>query len=401
MDKIYPGLLKIAASGLKKVFDENQYAEQVLERLLSSDGRLGSKDRKLVASVFYDLVRFRRHLEELEQRQLLEKEGDWFLRVCLWLIHQGKDLNHIKETSDWNVEEIRKPLVYKGAVSVSVPDWLWEMGMVELPDRWEKELEALNQPAPVYIRANTLKIPAAELVSVLAMEGVVVKNVPGNPDALELTDRTNVIRLGSFRKGLYEVQDAASQRIAPFLNPEPGALIIDACAGAGGKSLHLAALTSDQARIIAMDVEGWKLEEVKKRASRAGIKSIQTELIRGNKTLKYWEGKADFLLLDAPCSGLGVLRRHPDSKWKLSPESIEEVKETQAEILDRYPKMLKPGGLLVYATCSLMPGENEQQVEAFLEEHPEFSLEAMERSWPSEGWDGFFMARMRKGGNGK
>jgi 16S rRNA (cytosine967-C5)-methyltransferase len=205
-----------------------------------------------------------------------------------------------------------------------------------------------------------------------------------------------VIRLGSFRKGLYEVQDAASQRIAPFVQPEAGQIIIDACAGAGGKTLHLAALSHDKARIVAMDVEGWKLEELKKRASRAGLKSVETELIRGNKTLKYWEAKADRLLLDAPCSGLGVLRRHPDSKWKLNPEAIEEVMETQAEILHRYCRMLKPGGILVYATCSLMPGENDRQVAEFLEEHPEFQLEEMDRTWPSDGWDGFFMARMRK-----
>ena len=114
------------------------------------------------------------------------------------------------------------------------------------------------------------------------------------------------------------------------------------------------------------------------------------------KTLKYWDGKADRLLLDAPCSGLGVLRRHPDTKWKLSPESYEEVRETQAEILDSYCRMVKSGGKLVYATCSLMPGENENQVALFLDEHPEFELEAQERTWPSAGWDGFFMARMRR-----
>jgi 16S rRNA (cytosine967-C5)-methyltransferase len=130
--------------------------------------------------------------------------------------------------------------------------------------------------------------------------------------------------------------------------------------------------------------------------ARAGIRSVQTEFIRGNKTIKYWDGKADRLLLDAPCSGLGVLRRHPDSKWKLSPDAIEEVRETQADILHRYCRMLKPGGVMVYATCSLMPGENEQQVSAFLEEHSDFLLEAEDHSWPSEGRDGFYMARLRR-----
>jgi 16S rRNA (cytosine967-C5)-methyltransferase len=396
MVTIYPALLKTAAAGLKRVFEENQYAEQVLEKLLASDKRLGSKDRKFIAGVFYDLVRFRRHLEELEVRQPLAKPSDWFLKVCLWLVHKGQDLSHIKETAGWNLEEIRKPVSDSGAAGLSVPDWLWEFGQEELPDRWEKEMRALNEQAPVYLRANGLKTNPEELLEILAGEGIESSLVPGHPDALALHGRTNVIRLGSFRKGLYEVQDAASQRIAPFVQAEQGQLIIDACAGAGGKTLHLAALSGDKARIVAMDVEGWKLEELKKRASRAGLRSVETELIRGNKTLKYWEGKADRLLLDAPCSGLGVLRRHPDSKWKLNPEAIEDVMDTQAEILHRYCRMLKPGGIMVYATCSLMPGENDRQVENFLEEHPEFQLEAMEHSWPSEGWDGFFMARMRK-----
>ena len=211
---------------------------------------------------------------------------------------------------------------------------------------------------------------------------------------MELIGRTNVIRLGSFRKGLYEVQDAASQRIAPFLQVESGQLVIDACSGAGGKALHLAALMEDKGKIIAMDVEGWKLEEVKKRATRAGVKSITTEFIRGNKTIKNWQNRADRVLLDAPCSGLGVLRRHPGTKWKLTLQDYEEVKSVQADILDRYSRMVKPGGKLVYATCSLMPGENEEQVKLFLSDHPEFELEEQQRTWPSEGWDGFFMARM-------
>jgi 16S rRNA (cytosine967-C5)-methyltransferase len=396
MEMIYPNLIKTAAAGLKRVFADGQYAEQVLEKLLASDKRLGSRDRRFIAGVFYDIVRFRRHLEELERRQPVSDPDDWFLKVCLWLVHAGHELDNFKEIVGWDKAKLREPIAESGAVSASVPDWLWELGMEELPDRWAKEINALNQPAPVYLRANGLKTNPSELLSILAGEGIEASLVPGHNDALLLHGRTNVIRLGSFRKGLYEVQDAASQTIAPFLQVEEGQLIIDACAGAGGKSLHLAALTGDKAKIVAMDVEGWKLEEVKKRASRAGIRSVQTEFIRGKKTIKFWTGKADRLLLDAPCSGLGVLRRHPDSKWKLNPESIEDVRDTQAEILDGYCRMLKPGGIMVYATCSLMPGENELQINTFLEEHPEFELEAMERTWPSEGWDGFFMARLKK-----
>ncbi len=370
----------------------------MLEKTLASDSRLGARDRRFIAAGFYDLVRFWRHLEVLRSRIANPDPDDSFQWICLWLTHKGYDLSGWPECTGWDAALLRQEIRGDAATEASVPDWLYQMGAAELGSRWEKEIRALNEPAPIYLRVNTLKSMPEEIPAILASEGIELQPVPGHPAAFCLKDRTNVIRLGSFRKGLYEVQDAASQEIAPFLEAGPGQLLIDACAGAGGKTLHLAALTGDKARIVAMDVEGWKLEELKKRASRAGAKSITTELIRGNKTLKYWAGKADRLLLDVPCSGLGVLRRHPDSKWKLSEESMEEVRETQARILHSYSRMVKRDGKMVYATCSLMPGENEDQVRQFLEEHPEFELEEEKRTWPSEGWDGFYMARMRRKG---
>lgn len=390
----YKNLVKTTAAGLKRVFGENHYAEPTLERLLASDKRLGARDRRFIAENYYDLVRYWRHLEILKQRQPIENEDDYFLMVSLWLAHKGYDLKDWPECTGWDFELLRQPIETDGKIGSSIPDWLWDVGSTELGDRWNKEISSLNESAPIYLRVNSLKSSPEKVKAILAMEGVETELMPEHPDALRLIGRTNVIRLGSFRKGLYEVQDAASQLIAPFLQVEPGQKVIDACAGAGGKSLHLAALMEDKGRIVSMDVEGWKLEEVKKRASRAGIKCIETEFIRGKKTIKFWEGKADRLLLDAPCSGLGVLRRHPDTKWKLTPDSFEEVKETQAEILHSYSKMLKPGGKMVYATCSLMPSEDEDQVKEFLEEHPAFEFEAEVKSWPSEGWDGFYMARM-------
>jgi 16S rRNA (cytosine967-C5)-methyltransferase len=396
MAHLHKNLVKTTAAGLKRVFNDQQHAEMVLEKLLASDKRLGARDRRFIAETFYDLVRYRRHIEILGDRLGTNLFADPFLLVSAWLVHKGNDLSAWPECEMLKPDLLLPAIEGMGPREISVPDWLWETGMTELGERWPAEIQALNESAPIYLRVNGLKTDVAEVLQVLETEGVEASEVPGHPWAIRLSGRTNVIRLGSFRKGLYEVQDAASQRISPFLEVEPGQVVIDACAGAGGKSLHLAALMEDTGRIVSMDVEAWKLNEVKKRASRAGIKSIGTELINGQKTLKYWREKADRLLLDAPCSGLGVLRRHPDTKWKLSPEALEEVKEVQADILDRYCDMVKPGGKMVYATCSLMPGENEQQVERFLEEHPEFVLEEQVRTWPSEGWDGFFMARMAR-----
>ncbi|MCZ8215023.1 MAG: class I SAM-dependent methyltransferase, partial [Cyclobacteriaceae bacterium] len=185
-----------------------------------------------------------------------------------------------------------------------------------------------------------------------------------------------------------------SQAIAPFLQVEPGMRVIDACAGAGGKTLHLAALMQNKGRIISMDTEEWKLTELKLRARRAGVGNVETRVIESTKTIKRMEKMGDRVLLDVPCSGLGVLRRNPDAKWKLSPEFIEKVIDLQKNILHDYSMMVKPGGKLVYSTCSLMPTENEKQVATFLANNPDFTLEEEKHIWPSEGFDGFYMARV-------
>jgi 16S rRNA (cytosine967-C5)-methyltransferase len=173
--------------------------------------------------------------------------------------------------------------------------------------------------------------------------------------------------------------------------------VIDACAGGGGKTLHLAALTQNKGKIVAMDTEGWKLEELMKRAKRAGASNIETRVIDSAKVIKRLEGTADRLLLDVPCSGLGVIRRNPDAKWKLSLEFVEKVKTLQQKILTEYSTMVKPGGKMVYSTCSLLPSENEKQVEQFLEGNGKtFTLITSKTILPSQGFDGFFMALLQR-----
>ena len=221
--------------------------------------------------------------------------------------------------------------------------------------------------------------------------------IPKYPDALVLVERKNVFLTQAFKKGLFEVQDASSQLVAPFLDVRPGQKVVDTCAGAGGKTLHLASLMENKGQIIAMDIHAHKLAELKKRAKRDGAHNIETRPIEGTKAIKKLKGKADRVLIDAPCSGLGVLKRNPDSKWKLNPEFIERIKKTQAEILDQYSSMVKSGGKLVYATCSILPSENELQVKAFLKNHSEFTLIKDKKVSPAaSGFDGFYMALMEK-----
>jgi len=197
-----------------------------------------------------------------------------------------------------------------------------------------------------------------------------------------------------FRDGWFEVQDAGSQIVAPFVQAERGMRVVDACAGAGGKSLHLASLMQNRGHLIALDIDERKLIELRKRARRAGVGIAETRLIDSTKVIKRLHGTADRVLIDAPCSGLGVLRRNPDAKWKLFPEVIEKVKAVQADLLQRYSLMAKAGGKVVYATCSILPSENEKQVEKFVANNGDkYKLEEERHVMPDEGFDGFYMAR--------
>ena len=195
--------------------------------------------------------------------------------------------------------------------------------------------------------------------------------------------------------GRFEIQDAASQQVAPFCQVEPGMRVVDACAGAGGKTLHLAALLEGKGDLLAMDVQERKLESLKARAARATVK-VRTALL-SDEVLAKQAGQADRVLVDAPCSGSGTLRRQADLKYRISAESVAQIQQVQREVLERCAPVVKPGGKLIYATCSILPSENEAQAAWFSAGHPDFVLEEERRISPAaSGWDGFYMARWRR-----
>ena len=282
----------------------------------------------------------------------------------------------------------------------SVPDWLDELGVKELGEEvWEKEIHALNQQAPVVLRTNTLKTDREKLKARLLAEGIETETLAKYRDALQLKERANVFKTEAFKEGNFEVQDASSQLVAEFLEVEPGMRVVDTCAGAGGKSLHLAALMENKGQLIATDIYENKLKELKRRARRAGAHNIEPRTIDSSKVIKKLYGTADRVLIDAPCSGLGVLSRNPDAKWKLQPEFLETIKMTQEQILNQYSRIVKPGGKMVYATCSILPSENEEQVQKFLstEEGKAFKLSKEQKILSSEtGYDGFYMALLER-----
>ena len=393
--KLFPNTVNAVVKALQEIFDTNHYADKVIEKVLRSNPKWGARDRAFIAESVYEIVRWKRLI------QSLSPSNDYYQWFGTYWVLQDRTLPDWKEFKGINGPKIRqhREKITERAVLQSIPDWLDKMGETQLGENWEAELESLNQQAKVVLRANTLKTTRPDLKLKLEELGINAYLPKEYPDALVLLQRKNVFRTPLFKDGLFEVQDASSQLVAAALEAEPGMRVIDACAGAGGKALHLAALMQNKGRILAMDTESWKLQNAKLRARRAGISIMETKPIESNKTIKRLHESADRLLLDVPCSGLGVLKRNPDTKWKLSEASIEKVRGLQKEILSQYPSMLKPGGIMVYATCSILPSENQHQVEAFLEGPVGQGFELLEETCVlshESGFDGFYIARLKK-----
>lgn len=393
--KLHNNTIRGVHTALEAIFEQGHYADKVIERTLKSNPKWGAKDRSFIAETTYEMVRWWRLVNFLSP-----SKDPWDLFGTYWLM-QGKELPPWEEFARLQPEKIKSK--YEGITDPgmleSIPDWLQTLGSQELGEKWEAEIHALNEEAEVVLRVNTLKTTRERLKNLLEADGIRSYLVKGYPDALVLEERQNVFRHPSFKEGLFEVQDASSQLVAAALQVEPGMRVIDACAGAGGKSLHLAALMGNKGKVISMDVEEWKLQQAKLRARRNGVSIFEPKIIEGSKTIKRLKESADRLLLDVPCSGLGVLRRNPDTKWKLSLESLEKVQKTQQELLQAYPSMLKKGGQLVYATCSILPSENEEQVKKFLESEAGKDFELVEDKKvlaQESGFDGFYIARLLK-----
>lgn len=385
-------------SSLQDIFKDGHPADKVIQRQLKSHRKWGSQDRRLFAEGLYDVVRWWRRLlfaadvSASHEQAYTAAIETWCLVNDVEMRNLPKEMNSVSDVqSRWSDQSLPR------AVRESVPDWMDQWGTEEMGESvWQAVLRALNSSAPVYLRANRLKATPEEVVKRLTAEKIICR-VAG-PDAIRLDKRANVFLTKSFHAGLFEVQDLNSQKVAPQLEVEPGLRVIDACAGGGGKSLHLAALMKNKGKIIAMDVHERKLEQVRERATRAGATIIETRHIQSTKVIKRLEDGADRLLLDVPCSGMGVLRRNPDAKWKLSLEDVQRLNQLQSDIMHQYAQMCRRGGKLVYATCSIMPSENTRQVEKFLSQNEaEFSLEDQQTLLPEvDGPDGFFFARLKR-----
>ena len=399
MELIHRNLLIGIHDALEETFfQDKKYADKVLERLLKAHKKWGSADRQVVSEIFYDIVRWKKRLEYyMGEGTKPSNIYNLILAYLLWKKVKYKKFDEFDGIKTGGIlSKLDKKTFPTKAIEHSVPDWLAGLFEKELGAKWEKEMSALNEQAPVILRANSLKISAENLVEILKEESVNSFVLRGYPYAVQLEEKKNVFLTSAFKEGFFEVQDASSQKIAELLDVKEGMRVVDACAGAGGKTLHIAALMKNKGQIIALDIYEWKLAELKRRAKRAGAFNIETRFIEDNKVIKRLHNTADRLLIDAPCSGLGVLKRNPDSKWKIDEDFINRIKTEQENILQNYSKILKKGGKMVYATCSILPSENVEQVRKFLAENTEFALVKEENIMPSDGYDGFYMALIER-----
>jgi 16S rRNA (cytosine967-C5)-methyltransferase len=299
------------------------------------------------------------------------------------------------------------------AVANDLPDWLLPYLEGAFGAGLEREMAALNATAPIDLRINRLKADRAGVCSALAAEGVAVKPTPLSPIGLRLKKRAPLSGLAAFREGLFEVQDEGSQIAALLADARPGMRVVDFCAGAGGKTLALAAAMGNRGKLVACDVSSYRLERAARRLRRAGVGNVERRVLSSehDKWVKRHAAAFDRVLVDAPCLGTGTWRRNPDAKWRSQPRDLAELVERQQQILRSAARLVRPGGRLIYVTCSLLREEDQAQAETFLGAHPDFVPYPIAKAWEEtidgdypggsdflrltparHGTDGFFIA---------
>jgi len=400
-DGLGADLLNAAVAATAQLLTFNQPADAALSAFFRAR-RSGARDRAFIAETAYAVLRRKRLLERLAAlgpnlepaflapgatpkrgpassgaRRISPRE------LVLLSLSRVRGMSQrqlegalLPGEAEWLAEIRRQPEPELSlGEQLDFPDWLVERLAPRMPpDELLALARALNTPAPLDLRVNSLKAEPAAVVERLAADGIVATPCPYAPLGLRLKSKPYLQKHPAYLDGSIEVQDEGSQLLACLLQPRRGEMVVDFCAGAGGKTLALGALMRSTGRLYAFDVSDKRLAKLKPRAARAGLSNIHPACLSGeNDTrVKRLQGKADRVLVDAPCSGLGTLRRNPDLKWRQSPRSVDELTAKQAAILAAAAKLLRPGGRLVYATCSILGEENEAIVDAFLAAHADF-----------------------------
>ncbi len=411
---ISPFLFAGWVEALRALLAESRPADQVLHHFFRENPSWGGRDRSLLTEHFYTLLR---HWEVVTVLAPVTSARRLVL-ACLQRVmgRSARDLQALCQSDDerqWLFALPAQRLPEEPAVQALLPNWLLDAVMPVLKEgEWLDLGRALRTPAPLDLRVNTLKTDRDGLLKDLQSAGIELEPTPWSPWGLRVKGRPDLQRLRCFKEGHFEVQDEGSQLLSALVGPRRRDMVVDFCAGAGGKSLHLGALMQNQGRLYAFDVAAHRLDRLKPRLKRAGLSNLMPVVIahENDDRVRRLHGKIDRVLVDAPCSGTGTLRRNPDLRLRQDMQGLPSLLDKQRGILEGAARLVKPGGRLVYATCSLLPAENHDQARAFTERHPEFeclSAQALLAAsgvncplegdvmqlWPQRhGTDGFFAA---------
>jgi 16S rRNA (cytosine967-C5)-methyltransferase len=369
-------LLNEAVAATAEMLTFNQAADGVLSAYFRAQ-RTGPRERAFIAETAYAVLRRKRLIERLVGADATPRQRVLATLVRLQGYSQRQLADAVDETTlTWlaQVKALPEPDLSL-AEAADLPDWLVDRLAAGLgADELLALARGLNQPAPLDLRVNSFKADRDEVLSQLAADGIEAAPCRYAPLGIRLKGKPSLARQPLYLAGKIEVQDEGSQLLGHLLAPKRGEMVVDFCAGAGGKTLLLGALMRSTGRLYAFDVAEKRLAKMKPRLARAGLSNVHPVLINGENDIhvKRLAGKIDRVLVDAPCSGLGTLRRNPDLKWRQTPASVAELTRKQADILAGAARLVKPGGRLVYATCSILPEENETIVDAFLAAHADF-----------------------------
>jgi 16S rRNA (cytosine967-C5)-methyltransferase len=393
--------LEIAA----EVRAEWGFASDVIARSFRAHRELASQDRRRISDTVYGLIRMDRRLDAIleevgpaardigpaarDQLKLLIHEARAGIPAEALRADADRVLGSGQKLDLARAAEEDAGLAGRGgiereAVRLSYPTWMLETFVNDLGrERALAVADAMSRRAPMAVRVNTARITREALVERLAEEHVVAHPTALAPAGLVLETRVNAFALSAFRDGLFEVMDEGSQLVAELVAPPPGGRVVDACAGAGGKTLAIGASMGGRGRLLALDTDGKKLEELRRRARRAGLTNVTARQVKDEAHLpdEARPSSWDRVLVDAPCSGLGTLRRNPEARWRLTPQAVRAFPARQVALLVTYAPLCAVGGRLVYATCTLAEDENDRVVERFLAERDDFARVPVKEIW--------------------
>lgn len=373
-------------------------ADQLMTQSFRNKRFIGAGDRRFISEMIYQILRQRLLLEWVLTKALGAKDARSLLLALLVVIESQKDETlerHFNSASyhPSRLTAFEEMLIGKmrtipldqapKAVKLNIPEWLFPLFEAAFGEHVEAEIAAMNEPASLDLRVNTLKTTRSTVLKKLKKNDIMAVETPFSPVGLRLSSRRPLGQDPLWQEGLIEVQDEGSQLVGLLTHAQSGMTVLDYCAGAGGKALALAATMQNKGRLIACDTAEWRLDRSKQRFRRAGVHNCECRLLDESspKWLKRLNGKVDRLLLDVPCSGTGTWRRNPDLKGRLTQETLTEVQQIQRDILSKTAALVKSGGRLIYATCSILQEENEAQIAWFLENNPEFSVIPLPQVW--------------------